>query len=292
VERPQRSEDERPPKARGWRHNGGKVGGPGGRGPGRHRRGLRLAGVWCLCVRVFVWADFAVRCPAAVAACVGWWPGGRASCGGGGRRCLRGGTPLSFSPWAAWPGAAVRCRFAVALGRGGAASASGRGGRQAQRREGWARRVSCSILLSVGRGRWGIGAGRVARSLDSAVGCGHGAGRGLGGRGHRRRGLVSQGAIGRPVGGDDAGEWCLEGFLLCLRCCLLRWRAGARSALRRGSGQAFGVWLAGAGWVPPGAWSEQGSKGAEAQGSNLGQRHAHEDHLRGPSSKKALLSVP
>jgi hypothetical protein len=70
-----------------------------------------------------------------------------------------------------------------------------------------------------------------------------------------------QDAIGRPVGGDDAGEWCLQGFLLCLHCCLLRWRAGARSA--------FGVWLAGAGWVPPGAWFGQGSRGAEVRGSTL-----------------------
>ena len=181
--------------------------------------------------------------------------------------------PAQGKPGAGWHSFGIgKTRAVVRRGRGGP------GGLRARFRS-----------LKGGDG-WGIGVGRVAGSLDSAVGCDRGAGRGLGGCGHRRRGAVSQGAIGRPVGGDDAGEWCLGGFLLCLRCCLLRWRAGARSALRRGSGQAFGVWLAGAGWVPPGAWSEQGCKGAEAQGSNLGQRHAHEDHLGSPSSREASFS--
>jgi hypothetical protein len=155
---------------------------------------------------------------------------------------LAGGSgPVSFrcGPGAGWRSFGIGKTRAVVRRRRG-----GPGGLRARFRS-----------LKGGDG-WGIGVGRVAGSLDSAVGCDRGAGRGLGGRGHRRSGLVSQGAIGRSVGGHDAGEWCLEGFLLCLRCCLLRWRAGS---LRR----------SGCGWLAPGG-CRQGrglSRGAEAQGS-------------------------
>jgi hypothetical protein len=122
------------------------------------------------------------------------------------------------------------------------------------------------------RGRWtvrsdavtGLGVGWVAVAIAVA-----------GSFPRVRSGGLSAGMM--PV----SGVWRAFSFVCAAVC----------SAGGLGDRSAFGVWLAGADWVPPGAWSEQGCKGAEAQGSNLAQQHAHEDHLGSPSSRKTPFSV-
>ena len=267
MERPQRSEDERPdppPKARGWRQAGvpkrpkRPLGVPYW-GQGRRPRGARARALsaWSSSCGGVVssrqgFGGLASRCAARrrsrPAGSVARWVGIRQGRWAG---RLRGGTPLRSSPCGLAGGSGT-----VSLRCGPGARWRSFGIRKRQvaglaSARGWAK-AGIVPVSAIWWGRLGHRRRGVAGSLACASGSGRRAGAWAGWPGHPfgklRTSAVagsftstalykSQGAIRRRIGGVDADEWCPGTFSLICAVRLLRWRAGAWSA--------FGVW---AGW--------------------------------------------
>jgi len=173
---------------------GARLAAPGGMGQGAIGVVFALRG--CVSVRHGFrsgWLRGAL--PGGAVAHVGWWPSvgghhaGRWASSPAGRYALSifALATLRRAQGRLWPGAAARCRFGVAPRRDGAASAAGRGGRQARRRPvggpggrrarfrssgrsrlGHRRGADCGVAgLCGSRGPPGRGAGRVAVSIPS-----------------------------------------------------------------------------------------------------------------------------